>query len=255
MYKIPAKTLFMGQKLIYVPECHSTNSALSDLLDHADLPEGTTFVTSHQTRGRGQRGNSWESGQGENLTFSVLLRPRFLAAMDQFRLNMAVALAIVDALDTLVPDNLALKWPNDIMVGSRKVGGVLIENQSQGQQLSVSVIGIGLNVNQPEMTVPGATSLINVVGSELDLNDLYQHLLTHLETRYIELRAGGFELLHAQYVERLYRYQVQQDFESNGNLFQGTIVDVDESGRLCVKVNDSIRKYSLKEIRMVLSES
>lgn len=245
----------MGQKLIYVPECHSTNSALTDLVDHADLPEGTSFVTSHQTRGRGQRGNRWESGQGENLTFSVLLRPRFLAAMDQFRLNMAVTLGIVDALEAIVPEDLAVKWPNDILVGSRKIGGVLIENQSQGQQLSVSVIGIGLNVNQPEMTVPGAASLIQVAGGELDLNDLYQRLLIHLEARYIDLRAGGFELLHARYLERLYRYRQVQHFESDGRLFLGTIIDVDESGRLCVRVNDDVKKYTLKEIRMVLSEN
>jgi len=216
------------------------------------MAEGTTFVTSHQTGGRGQRGNTWQSGKGDNLTFSVLLRPRFLAAMDQFRLNMAIALGIVDALDTILPGDLALKWPNDILVGSRKVGGVLIENQSQGQQLSASVVGIGLNVNQPDIPVRGAGSLIQVVDRELDLNDLYQLLLTHLEVRYTDLRAGGFELLHAQYLERLYRYQVLQEFESGGRKFQGTIVDVDESGRLCVDANGEVKKYSLKEISMIL---
>lgn len=253
MYKIPAKTLFVGQKLIYVPECHSTNSALAELLDRTDLPEGTVLITNHQTQGRGQRGNSWESGKGENLTFSLLLRPRFLTALNQFQLNVAIALGIADGLLNYLPSGLTLKWPNDIMMENRKVGGVLIENQTQGQQLSTAIIGIGLNVNQPELSHPGAGSLTQFVGRALDLNEVYQELLAGIEARYLSLRAGNYKGLHKEYVERLYQYNVSQEFESDGMSFIGTISDVDESGRLCVLVDGAIRKYSLKEIRMRIS--
>ena len=131
MYKIPAKTLFMGQKLIYVPECHSTNSSLSDLINHADLPEGLVLITDNQTKGRGQRGNNWDSLPGENLTFSILLKPKFLATRDQFQLNMAIAIGIADGVRQLMSQQVSLKWPNDIMIDGKKVGGILIENQSQ----------------------------------------------------------------------------------------------------------------------------
>ena len=122
----------MGQKLIYVPECHSTNSLLNELNDHQELPEGTVLVTDHQTAGRGQRGNVWEAAQGMNLTFSILLRPKFLEAKDQFRLNMAVSLAIANSLQSCLSQGIKLKWPNDILVDGKKIGGVLIESQLQG---------------------------------------------------------------------------------------------------------------------------
>ena len=251
MYKIPANTLFMGQKLIYVPECHSTNSSLAELINHADLPEGLVLLTDHQTKGRGQRGNSWESGQGENLTFSLLLLPRFLATKDQFQLNMAIALGIAAGLHALVSRTISLKWPNDILIDYKKVAGILIENQSQGSALSASIIGIGVNVNQSRFSYPQTGSLIQFVGAALSLEDVFENLISSLEASYLQLRSGNIEAIRADYLKSLYKYNQLQSFESNGDRFVGRITDVDEFGRLCVNVDASIRKFSLKEIRMV----
>lgn len=249
MYKIPAKTLFTGQKLIYVPECHSTNSSLAELLGAADLPEGTVFITDHQTAGRGQRGSRWESGKGENLTFSLLLKPRFLAVRDQFALSMAVALGIAEGLTTFVSQGLSVKWPNDLMWLDQKIGGILIENQSQGSQLTTSIAGIGINVNQRQFASAGAGSLILASGHALDLDEVFQQILGAIEARYLQLRSGGHAVIQHDYHQHLYRLGVPQLFESEGKTFTGVIQGVDEWGRLRIRVGDDERSYDLKEVK------
>jgi len=252
LYKIPANTLFMGQKLIYVPECHSTNSSLADLTGHADLPEGLVLITDNQTMGRGQRGNQWEAKPKENLTFSVLLKPKFLAARDQFQLNMAVALGIAEGLTHLVSRTVSLKWPNDIMIGDQKVGGILIENQSVGANLSEAIVGIGINVNQREFVNEHAVSLTLLLQSALSLEDVLIRLLTSLEAWYLQLRSGAVHVLRQAYLNSLYRYRQPQAFEAGGQSFIGTIIGIDEYGRLCVETKTSTKSYSLQEIKMVL---
>jgi BirA family transcriptional regulator, biotin operon repressor / biotin---[acetyl-CoA-carboxylase] ligase len=250
LYKIPANTLFTGQKLIYVPECHSTNSLLNELNDSSQMPEGTVLITDSQTAGRGQRGNKWEAEPGKNLTFSVLLRPGFLEAKDQFRLNMAVSLAIVGSLMPYVP-TIKLKWPNDIFVGDNKIGGILIENQLQGMSLSSSVIGIGLNINQENFSSENAASICSISGIVNDLNTVFQRLIECLEGEYLDLRTGKSSKLKTRYLNSLYKFNESQRFESMGESFSGSIFDVDANGRLCVETMGESRVFSFKEVKFL----
>lgn len=222
---------------------------LGELAEKADLPEGTVLITDHQTQGRGQRGNTWESGKSENLTFSILLRPRFLAVRDQFRLSMATALGITEGLAAFVPQGLSVKWPNDLMWNDRKVGGILIENQSQGPQLTTSITGIGVNVNQQRFTHAGAGSLIQASGCTLELNEVFQQILGAIEARYLQLRSGGHVVIRNDYHEALFRRGVAQVFESEGKTFKGMIQGVDEVGRLRIRVGEEERCYDLKEVK------
>lgn len=251
MYKIPSNTLFIGQKLIYVPECHSTNSLLSEFSGQAELPEGATLITSHQTAGRGQRGNRWESEPGKNLTFSVLLRPGFMQAQDQFHLNMAVSLAAASALQGGVVQPIRLKWPNDIFVGDRKIGGILIENQLTGSFLSTTILGMGINVNQASFAFPGASSLANASGHAWDLNDTLHRLLKAIEVEYLALRAGTGPELKQRYLEWLYQINEPHRYRTGENYFTGTIKGIEDDGKLCVWVEGRIMKYSNKEIEFL----
>src|SRR5690348_13137008 len=105
----------MGHSLVFMPECHSTNGeALRLLQDNPPVAEGTVIITDNQTAGRGQRGNTWESEPGKNLTFSIILKPTFLHPKDQFKLNMCVSLALHDYLTSQLQD-VKIKWPNDMM--------------------------------------------------------------------------------------------------------------------------------------------
>ncbi|MEZ0486480.1 biotin--[acetyl-CoA-carboxylase] ligase [Fibrella aquatica] len=261
MYKIYPKTLFVGQKIVYLPSCQSTNDEAARLLNQDDptstghtIPEGTIVVTDQQTKGRGQRGNTWEAQSGQNLTFSLVLNPHFLAASEQFWLNIAVSLAIQDTLTPLLSTaGLTIKWPNDVYVYDRKLGGVLIENTLQGYALAYSIVGIGLNVNQLAFSVPTATSLLleSPIPDGYSLPGLLTALAEQLEKRYLQLRSGHRHVLRAAYLQHLYRYQIPGTYLADDQLFTGIIVDLDPTGRLGILTEGVTRFFAFKEVSFV----
>ncbi len=251
MYKIPATTLFLGKNLIFVPECHSTMDLALQLCQQSAGPEGTLVITDHQTAGRGQRGNTWVASQGENFTLTFVLRPGFLAIKDQFYLNMAVALGLYDYLSAKTDKAVRIKWPNDILVDDKKVCGVLIENQLQGQHFTNSLVGIGLNINQQTFAISTATSLSLLTGQRYDLATELPQLLATLEARYLQLREGRLDTLKKQYLSALYWLGEERQFTSAGATFNGTITGIDASGKLNVQTTAGLRAFDLKEIAYV----
>ena len=139
MYKILAKTVFVGKKIIFLPSCHSTNEVTSSFLENGGLPEGTIVVTNKQTAGRGQRGNTWESEPEKNLTFSTIFKPDFVSLAHQFQLNIVVSLGILDALNT-IKEGFQVKWPNDIYYGNKKICGILIQNSIVGKKITSTLL-------------------------------------------------------------------------------------------------------------------
>jgi len=252
LYKIFANTLFTGQRLVFVPECHSTNSLASELASQSILSEGTIIITSNQTVGRGQRGNTWETASGMNLTFSILLKPVFLSVKNQFYLTMSTSLAVVDFLKTQLVNEIKIKWPNDILVAEKKICGVLIENSIQREIIQQSIVGIGLNINQKNFTAATAISLAVVANKSFELNEALNSLLEHFEKRYLQLRARKFAEIKKEYLENLFGLGELRPFISNEKKVEGIIEDVNENGELVVSVNDERKKYSLKEISFVL---
>ena len=249
MYKIYPKTLFTGQIIEYLPSCQSTNDEASGLIARSDPPEGTIIVTDNQTAGRGQRGNVWEAQPGQNLTFSLILKPTFLRATDQFWLNMAISLGISDTLQPVVGD-IRIKWPNDMYVGNQKLGGILIENTLHGYVIAGSVTGIGLNVNQTEFGHLTATSVQqrSPLPNGYDLPGLLCSLCEHIEQRYLQLRSGQRDTLQIDYLNLLHRYQEPALYKTNDRIFQGTIVGVDPSGRLAIAEDGHVEYFGFKEI-------
>ena len=230
------QTLFTGQQLVWLPECASTNTEAQLLAGQNRATDGCCVLTDKQTAGRGQRGNQWEAAPGENLTLSVVWKPTFLPATDQFLLSQAVALAVHDWLTALLGPGPALrvKWPNDILYGSQKLGGILIENTLNGAKIQHSIVGIGLNINQQEFGVPTATSLGRLTGRAYQLPVLATRLLECLERRYLQLRAGRVGALRTEYLGALYRFGEDQAYEAAGQPLRGCIVGVDEAGRLAL---------------------
>ena len=121
-------TLFIGKTCIKLDEISSTNDWLMSRISNQKFHEGTVVVTSVQTDGKGQRGSQWFSQSNKSLTFSVLLKPSFLAPIHAFDLSICVALALSDSLNKLRL-GFKIKWPNDIYFEDKKIAGVLIENQ------------------------------------------------------------------------------------------------------------------------------
>jgi len=248
LYKIPANTLFIGKNLIFVPECHSTNDLAIDKSHEPAMPEGTVIVTDNQTAGRGQRGNTWKASPGMNLTFSVILKPTFLDLRDQFYLNIVTSLAVHDFLQTKTEAEITVKWPNDVFVNSKKICGILIENQLKGNRFTNTVIGIGLNINQQEFDSPTATSLTLVTSRVFALPEELQQLLSHLEARYLELVHGNVKKLMNRYLEVLHWHNSAHRFSSRGETFEGIIRGVDDVGRLRIEVDGDVRLFVEKEI-------
>ena len=251
MYKIPANTLFMGKNLVFVPECRSTNTLALEISQQSPVNEGTLVITDHQTAGKGQRGNTWEAEPGRNLTFSIILKPGFLAIDKQFFLNIVICLALKDYLKEKTSDNIYIKWPNDILVHGKKISGVLVENQLAGTTIANAVAGVGLNLNQRSFESASATSLSLVTGTDYLLPEELPVLLGFIESRYLQLRAGHFRLLMNQYLDGLFRRNESHTFSSHGEEFSGIIQDLDEVGRLRIRIGDEVRAFGVKEVGYV----
>lgn len=252
------KTLFVGQQFLFVPVCDSTNTVAHAIVGNNDAtPEGLTIVTDHQTAGRGQRGNQWQAPPAQNLLLSVLLRPVWLPVGEQFALSIAIALAGLDAVRAVLGAETAeavrVKWPNDLYVGRCKVGGILIENTLRGAGLSVSVVGIGLNVNQLtfDPALPNPTSLSLAAGRPFGREAVLTTLLEALEARYLALRAGRGLSQRAEYVSRLYRLGEPTRFAFDGREAVGVIKEVDQRGRLVIDFGDGTQAFELQEVRLM----
>lgn len=251
MHKIFNKTLFIGKKAYYLPTCHSTNDMASVLIANKKPIDGTVIYADKQLAGKGQRGNRWESEEGKNLTFSVLLKVDFLDPSENFFLTLITSLAIHDLLTEYVREGLKIKWPNDIVCFKQKIAGILIENYIKQNVLEWSVLGIGLNVNQKEFSFQTATSLSSICNQEFDLEELLELLLQYLEKRYFQLKRQKYDELKSNYLERLYWKDEIHVFRSNEQYFNGRIVGVNESGRLKVETETGISLYNFKEIQFV----
>lgn len=248
MYKIPASTLFVGKKLVYVPECHSTNTLAAELSQRGSVVEGTLVITSNQFGGRGQRGNQWISEPRKNLTFSLIFKPTFLKPDQQFKLTQVVSLAVADYARGRTHHDVKIKWPNDVFINNRKVCGILIENSISADTIQTSIVGVGFNINQTEFTGNKGTSLKNETGLDFDLQYELNELLHCIEVRYLQLRDGKFDKLADDYLQRLYRIGEQHSFLISDNERQGMIEGVDERGRLVVLMDGTNQYFDLKEI-------
>ncbi|TAE42236.1 MAG: biotin--[acetyl-CoA-carboxylase] ligase [Runella slithyformis] len=248
MHKIRPKTLFVGKKSIYLPTCQSTNDEAALLLRQQPVEEGTLIITDHQLAGRGQRGNAWQAQAGQNLTFSIVLKPTFLTATEQFRLSVAISLGLWAGLESILPGKLKIKWPNDLYFSDQKLGGILIENSLQGPRLEHAIVGIGLNVNQLDFENPHAASLASLTHQTYDLEAVLVELLVKIEESYLLLRNGHYNQLKMRYLRNLYRYQEKHLFCQNDTTFEGIIVGVSEEGKLAVQVNNDLKYFELKEI-------
>ena len=237
-------------KIDKVSETLSTNELLKSLADREPLPEGYTVVAVAQTAGRGQIGASWESQPGQNLTFSVLLRPDFLKADKMFLISKVVSLAIADYLQS-TGGIFKIKWPNDIYHFDSKICGTLIENQLMGDKIVYSIVGIGLNVNQEAFIsdAPNPVSMFNIFDKKFDLTAELPKLLHQIGLWYQMLADGWEEKINETYFERLYRRGEPHDFITpDGKRFSGQIETVEPNGRLTIATTDGPLHFWFKEV-------
>ncbi len=213
------------------------------------------MVAAHtQTAGQGQRGNTWESAPGENLTFSVFHRPAGLPPMAQFSMSEAVALAVVDFLAEHGID-AKVKWPNDIYVGERKICGILIRHSLMAGKISFSVIGAGINVNQTEFLsdAPNPVSMRQLTGLTYPLPLLEKDMAVLIETALDKISDADYrDSLHEKFKRRLWRgdgrlYPFKDT--ATGEHFDARIEEIALHGPISLRLADgTARTYAFKEV-------
>ena len=239
--------------IVRLEETDSTNTYLRQ---HASQMEAwmTVVTAKYQTAGRGQGVHTWESNRSENLLFSVLTHPVMVPVRSQFLLSEAGALALKEVLDGYT-DGITLKWPNDIYWNDRKLSGTLIETSIGGGRIKNCVFGIGLNVNQKtfESDAPNPVSLAQILGHDIDREQLFKQIVAAFEKYYRMLENGQYDAISALYHEALYRRQGFYMYEDGDGRFEGAIVEVGDDGLLVLRDRDGrFREYEFREVKFVL---
>ena len=243
-----------NDRIIWLEEVDSTNSYLKNLLLDSHLLEGTVVAADYQSHGRGQMGNSWFSSKGLNLLFSLLIYPDFISVKEQFVISEMFALAVKRTLETFTA-GICIKWPNDIYHNDRKIAGILIENNIQGNCIKNTIIGAGINLNEeafPE-TLPNAVSLRQITGKEYDRKSILRLLSEEFFIRYEASKKGDFRPIYDEYIKGLYRAEGFHRFEDANGIFLARISRVMPSGHLVLRLPDSDeeRRYAFKEVKFL----
>lgn len=231
-------------------EVDSTNLYVERLIRNKSLPEGSVIYTYNQTAGIGQGENKWESEPYKNLIATIILNPVLLNPADQFYLTMVVSLATCDTIDSfLKTDDTLIKWPNDIYSGHRKIAGILIKNFILGSNISNTIAGIGINVNQTTFkSAPIATSLKIISGLDYDIKAVLTKWHTSLAYYYIQLNQNK-KTLRDLYLSRMYLKDQYADYLINNTKVSAKILGIDQHGQLELTTTSG-NKYTcgLKEI-------
>jgi len=235
----------------------STNKYLFDFISESESQEGLVVVANYQTNGKGNGDNSWESKKDKNLTFSLLLKPDFIDAEDQFSITQIISVALLNALSKYLDSNfLRIKWPNDIYFSDNKLGGILIQNTIKGSKISNTVVGIGINVNQEKFisNAPNPVSIIQITNETVDIETLFKEILNNINDYYSRLMLfPSNSWLEKQYLEKLFHINELCTFKDKTGLFEGEIKGIDNFGRLIIeKKGGNQEKYAFKEVEFIL---
>ena len=239
--------------IIKLSAIDSTNDYLK--INFLDKTKNDIHVvyTFNQTKGKGQRGNIWNSEPEKNLAFSVAFFPNKFKVENQFTINIIFSLFII------IPD-IKIKWPNDIMSGNKKICGILNELKIKGNNIEKIVIGFGLNINQENFeNLPSASSLKIIKQIDYDLNGIAMLFIQNLKKyNYLDFLINpksnnNIEVFFSKYqknlfgINKLYRFK-----DCNNNIFIGKIISVNMSGIIKIKKDDGyLGFYNFHEIKMI----
>ena len=225
----------------------STNIYALELLRQKKGFTGTVIVTDFQTKGKGQQGKIWESEKGKNLQFSIIISPK-LAVEKQFELSQFVAICLRQWLDSMSVSVVQIKWPNDILVNGKKIAGVLIENSIQGQEISHSVIGIGLNVNQVGFSI--FSRLATSLKKNVDMDKALTSFLELFKSNYLKYKSGQLDVVKL-YLSYLFGLGTPQRYVDDKGEFLGVILGVRPNGKLQVNKNGKLKSYDIKQLQFL----
>ena len=232
-------TAVVGRKLFLFDTIDSTN-ACARALAEAEVDEGAVVVSEYQTEGKGRLGRTWDAPAGENLLFSVVLRPRIERGRVGL-LTLSMALAVARALEHECRCTVQTKWPNDVLIDGKKVCGILIENSLEGDRIAYSVVGIGINVNQrtfPSHLSGRATSLASALGQSWNRPALLRSLLTELDKQYRHIHESIHDIV-PEWKKRSPMLGGTYELIQGDRRIRGKALDVQDDGALIMEVDGS----------------
>jgi len=238
-------------RIIRLKEVDSTNAWAKSAYAEKIVSSNAAIVAATQHAGRGQMRTKWHDESGKNILLTLVVDVQNLRAVDFFRLNEAVSLALIDVLTPMAL--VFIKWPNDIIVAKKKLAGILIETVMQANHIKTAFIGIGLNVNQQSFPEElNATSLAIITGKEWPLNDVLSKLLIALAFRLQQINTPN--ILARQYNNCLFGTQEYMRYKDEHTTFYAKVHKIEADGRLVLKLqNESVLQYyHFKEVQLLL---
>jgi BirA family biotin operon repressor/biotin-[acetyl-CoA-carboxylase] ligase len=232
----------------------STNNYAMNLVKEGWTKNLACIWARDQNQGKGQRGNTWLTEAGKNLTCSIIFFPASLDAGDNFFLSMVACLAAMKFLQSSCQD-VQIKWPNDLYLAGKKTGGILIENTLEKENIRSSVIGIGVNLNQKEFPpdIPNATSVLLSSGKESDIEKSVLALYSSLVENLKKLDMKLYDEIKNSYLLSLFGFGIQLTFRDINGEFRGIIEGIENTGELLIKDTEGKqRKYAFKEVEMIV---
>jgi len=240
------------REFIYLEECNSTNSFLSNLLADNSTEKSYVVTSAFQSSGQGQGDAFWESEKGKNLTFSYNLVNMDIKAVNQFYISIIISLSIADLIESYLPsETVKIKWPNDIYIHDKKLAGILVENSVLGDKIVASNIGIGININQQkfESNAPNPVSVIHYYNKQLDVKEVLFSYLKSFDNYYALLQNGEFNILKSMYLDKLYRINKVGKYQINDEIIEGEIKGIDEFGFLSLMINNKLKSFDIKQVK------
>ncbi len=233
--------------LHYLPETSSTNDAILNILP--DHPSGVAVFTFDQTAGKGQYGNRWIIAKGQNLAYSIAVKCDDVDLLGTL-FNYRTAILVRDFLANMADTRVEIKWPNDLIIDNKKIGGILIEKIKSDFQ-DYYIIGIGINVLQKDFgDIRQAGSLLTQTHKSFVLNDFAQSFHQYFSENI--LFATVEETVLSQFNQNLYRKDIVSVFELNGVRQNGIIKNADEDGFVWINLEkDGMQKFFHKEIQLL----
>lgn len=229
----PSNYRRIGDPFIKLARVDSTNNYAMGLVESGHAEHGTAILAAEQTQGRGQRGKRWFSIPGQSLTMSILLFQQEQGAQPGFEISALTALACYDLLKSEGLQDLSIKWPNDLYWRDRKAGGILIENRIRASLPAISVVGIGLNINQEEFPeLEFAVSLKTITGQEKDVEKLALKLCSLLDGYYQRSLVEDRFFWLPLYNDRLYMRGQNVKLQTRSGPLETTIIGINQSGSL-----------------------
>ncbi|WP_430785586.1 biotin--[acetyl-CoA-carboxylase] ligase [Virgibacillus flavescens] len=209
-------TNWIGKKMVHKVSTKSTQNVAHQLA-RDNAPHGTVVIADEQTEGKGRMNRSWYSSKNQGVWMSIILRPKILPYLAP-QLTLLTATVLAEVLDKKVGITPQIKWPNDLLVNSKKTAGILTEMQAEQDQIQYIVIGVGINVNHTNEDIPEelserATSLRIESNHEWSIKDLIQQLLQTFEPAYDQYLSNGFSTVKSKWES--YGFKIGQDIKIN----------------------------------------